>query len=91
MINVNINDAALGGARTRGTCGRPCDEQVQARPVPVRLSMVEAGLTATGWRATLEIVGQRFWCCECPHLHTSTGAAISCGMMARRQMALENA
>jgi hypothetical protein len=54
--------------------------------VPVRFSVVEAGLTSTGWRATLEIAGQRFWCCECLRLHTSTDAAIACGMIARRQM-----
>jgi hypothetical protein len=59
--------------------------------VPVRLSGVEAGLISTGWRATLEIAGQRFWCCECLRLHTSTDAAIACGMMARREMAPENA
>jgi hypothetical protein len=59
--------------------------------VPVRLSVVEAGLISTGWRATLEILGHRFWRCECLRLHTSTGAAISCGMIARRQMAQENA
>jgi hypothetical protein len=59
--------------------------------VPVRVSVVEAGLTATGWRATLEIAGQRFWCCECLRLHTSTDAAIACGMAARSQMARENA
>ena len=43
-----------------------------------------------GWRATLEIAGQRFWCCECLRLHTSTGAAVACGMAARSQMAREH-
>jgi hypothetical protein len=59
--------------------------------VPVWVSVVEAGLTTTGWRATLEIAGQRFWCCECLRLHTSTDAAIACGMIARRQISRENA
>jgi hypothetical protein len=59
--------------------------------VPVRVSVVEAGLTSTGWRATLEIAGQQFWCCECLRLHTSTNAAIACGLAARSQMARENA
>jgi hypothetical protein len=59
--------------------------------VPVGVSVVEAGLISTGWRATLEIAGQRFWCCECRRLHTSTNAAIACGMAARSQMARENA
>jgi hypothetical protein len=58
--------------------------------VPVRVSVVEAGLTSTGWRATLEIAGRRLWCCECLRLHTSTHAAIACGMTARRQMAWES-